>query len=194
MSDPLKHRERATYEDLEDLPDHLVGEILDGDLYATPRPAIPHARAASVLGNAIMSPFDREPGGGGAPGGWWFLDEPEIHLKDDVLVPDLAGWRRSRLPVLPDGAFVSVAPDWVCEVISPKTERIDRGRKRLIYTRERVSHLWLLSPSARTLEVFRLSGESWTLVATFEGDETIPAEPFEAIGLDLSRLWIPAAG
>ena len=193
MSGPLKRRERATYENLADVPDHLVGEILDGDLFTTPRPAIPHARAASVLGMEISPPFDREAGGGDGPGGWWFLDEPEIHLGEDVLVPDLAGWRRERLPVLLDAAFVSVAPDWVCEVISPKTERIDRGRKRLIYARERLSHLWLLSPTARTLEVFRLSGESWTLVRTFEGDETVYAEPFEAVGLNMSRLWIPSS-
>ena len=128
MTNPLKVRARATYEELADLPDNLVGEILDGDLYASPRPAIRHSRAASVLGNEVMTPFDREEGGSGGPGGWWFLDEPELHPKDDVLVPDLAGWRRSRLPVLPDAPFVSIAPDWVCEAISPATERIDRGR------------------------------------------------------------------
>ena len=192
MSDPLRRRERATYEDLLEVPDHLVGEILDGDLYATPRPASPHARAASVLGADILGPFDHEGGRAGTPGGWWILDEPETHLQEDIVVPDVAGWRRSRLAALPAAAFLTVAPDWVCEVVSPKTERLDRGRKRLIYARERVSHLWLLSPAARTLEVFRLSGESWTLVHTFEGDETIHAEPFEAVGLDMSRWWIPS--
>jgi Uma2 family endonuclease len=192
MSDPLRRRERATYEDLLEVPDHLVAEILDGDLYASPRPAVPHARAASVLGTDILAPFDREGGGAGGPGGWWILDEPELHLQEDIAVPDVAGWRRSRLPALPEAAFFTIAPDWVCEVVSPKTERIDRGRKRLLYAREGVSHLWLLSPSAHTLEVFRLSGDCWTLVHTFDGDETIHAEPFDAVGLDMSRWWIPS--
>ncbi len=192
MSGPLRRRERATYEDLLDVPDHLVAEILDGDLYATPRPAAPHARAATILGADIVPPFDREGSGSGGPGGWWILHEPELHLKDDILVPDLAGWRRSRLPAIPATAFLTVAPDWVCEIVSPATERIDRSRKRLIYARESVSHLWLLSPTARTLEVFRLSGDAWTLVHTYEGDETIHAEPFEAVGLDMSRWWIPS--
>lgn len=176
-----------------EVPDHLVAEILDGELYASPRPAVPHARAASVLGTEILAPFDREGGGAHGPGGWWILYEPEIHLQDDIVVPDLAGWRRSRLPALPEAAFLTNPPDWVCEVVSPKTERMDRGKKRLLYARERVSHLWLLSPAARTLEVFRLSGESWTLVPTFEGDETIHAEPFDAVGLDMSRWWIPSS-
>jgi len=193
MSDPLRRRERATYEDLLEVPDHLVAEILDGDLYAVPRPAPPHARAASVLGADILAPFDREGGGAGEPGGWWILDEPEIHLHEDIVVPDIAGWRRSRMPTFPDAAFFVLPPDWVCEVVSPKTERMDRGRKRLIYAREGVSHLWLLSPSARTLEIFRLSGDSWTLVRTFEGDETIHAEPFETVGLEMARWWIPSS-
>jgi Uma2 family endonuclease len=191
MSDPRRRRDRATYEDLLEVPDHLVAEILDGDLYASPRPAVPHSRAASILGGEISFPFDREGGGADRPGGWWILDEPEIHLQDDIVVPDLAGWRRSRLPALPATAFLTVAPDWVCEIVSPATERIDRGRKRLLYAREVVTHLWLLNPLARTLEIFRLSGGSWTLVHTHEGDETIHAEPFEAVGLDMSRWWIP---
>jgi Uma2 family endonuclease len=192
MSDPLRRRERATYEDLLEVPDHLVAEILDGDLYATPRPAAPHARAATILGADIVPPFDREGGGSAGPGGWWILHEPELHLQHDIVVSDLAGWRRSHLPAIPATAFLTVAPDWVCEIVSPATERLDRGRKRLVYARDRVSHLWLLSPTARTLEVFRLSGESWTLVHTFEGDETIHAEPFEAVGFDMSRWWIPS--
>ncbi len=191
MSEPA--RRRATYEDLLRVPDHLVAEILDGDLFTLPRPATPHARAASILGGDLSVPFDRESGGGQGPGGWWILDEPELHLRDDIVVPDLAGWRRSRLPVLPDVAFVEIPPDWVCEVISLSTERIDRGRKLRIYGRERVQNLWFVNPIARTLEVLRLTGDLWTLAATFEGDATIHAEPFEAIGIDMSRWWFPTA-
>ena len=128
-----------------------------------------------MLGSEIVPPFDREEGGTSGPGGWWILHEPEVHLHDEILVPDLAGWRRSRMPSLPDSAFFVVPPDWLCEIVSPATERLDRGRKRLIYAREGVSHLWLLSPSARTLEVFRLSSGTWILLNTFEGDETIHA-------------------
>ena len=191
MSDALRHRRQATYEDLLEVPEHLVAEIVAGDLYTSPRPGPPHARAATMLGSDIVPPFDREEGGTSGPGGWWILHEPEVHLHDEILVPDLAGWRRSRMPSLPDSAFFVVPPDWVCEIVSPATERLDRGRKRLIYAREGVSHLWLLSPSARTLEVFRLSSGTWILLNTFEGDETIHAEPFEAIGLDMSHWWIP---
>jgi Uma2 family endonuclease len=179
-------KRRATYEDLVKVPDHLVAEILDGELYASPRPAIPHARASSALGVELGGPFDR---GRGGPGGWWILDEPELHFGEEVVVPDLAGWRRERLPQLPGSASMSLAPDWVCEVVSPSTERIDRVHKLPIYARERVRHLWLINPSTRTLEVLRLSSEGWLLVSTAEGSSRIRAEPFEAIELELPALW-----
>ena len=177
----------ATYADLERVPDHLVAEILDGELYATPRPAVRHAHAASVLGIEIGGPFHR---GRGGPGGWWILDEPELHLGTDVLVPDLAGWRKTRMPAVPDAAALSLPPDWTCEIISPATEGIDRGRKLAIYAREGVPHLWLINPISRTLEVLALAGGRWTVLATAVGEAVVHAEPFEAIELDLSALWI----
>lgn len=125
---------RATYEDLLKVPDHLVAEILDGELFATPRPSIPHAVASSRLGGEIGGPFDR---GRGGPGGWWILDEPELHLGPDILVPDVAGWRRTRLPAMPATAFLTVAPEWLCEIVSPSTEGLDRGRKLAIYVARR---------------------------------------------------------
>jgi Uma2 family endonuclease len=176
----------ATYEDLLKVPDHLVAEILDGELYASPRPALRHANAASVLGGEISGPFHR---GRGGPGGWWILDEPEVHLRKDVVVPDLAGWRHSRLPALPDAAALTIAPDWACEVISPSTEGMDRGRKLAIYAREGVAHLWLINPISQTLEVMALDGGRWTLLVTHVGAVTVRAEPFDAIELDLSALW-----
>lgn len=176
----------ATYEDLLKVPDHLVAEILDGELYATPRPALRHARTATMLAAAIVNPFDR---GHGGPGGWLFLTEPELHLHADVAVPDLAGWRRIHLPAIPDAPFLTVAPDWVCEVISPSTEAIDRGRKRTIYAREGASHLWLINPASETLEVLALAEERWTLVATYVGSAAVRADPFDALALDLSALW-----
>ncbi|MBM4320725.1 MAG: Uma2 family endonuclease [Deltaproteobacteria bacterium] len=183
---------RATYADIEGLPEHVVGEILDGELFVSPRPAPTHARTGSTLGYALGPPFDRPPGsGGGQPGGWWLLDEPELHLGDDVLVPDMAGWRRERMPRFPREAFFRLPPDWACEVLSLRTARIDRIRKSRIYAREKVGHLWLLDPLAHTLEVCRLLPEGYALVALHEGDEVVRVEPFAEIELRLSDLWLP---
>jgi Uma2 family endonuclease len=183
-------RRLATYEDLLALPEHLVGEILDGELFALPRPSPRHALAASGLGGALFDRFAR-PQGGEPPGGWWILDEPELHLGADILVPDVAGWRRERMASLPEKAFFELAPDWVSEVLSPATEAIDRGRKMEAYAREGVSHLWLINPIPRTLETYRLVASQWTLLATFVGDAEVRAEPFASVALDMSRWWLP---
>ena len=189
MSAPKR---RATYEDLMKVPDHLVAEIIDGELITTPRPASPHARAESVIGQDL-SPFDRRPGSPGAPGGWWVLDEPELHLGDDVVVPDLAAWRQERMPVIPNVAAFRLPPDWVCEVISPRTGRIDRSRKTRIYAREGIGHLWFVDPLARTLEVYQLEGGRWILASAHGGDETVRAEPFDAVDIHLGRWWLESA-
>lgn len=186
-------RKPARYEDVLSAPDHLVAEILDGELFTSPRPSFRHARAASMLGAGVVSQFDGPGGGGESPGGWWFLDEPELHFEDDVVVPDIAGWRRERVPELPDVPWFDVAPDWLCEVISPSTESIDRGRKLRIYAREGVSHVWLLNPVAKLLEVYRLTEGNWILVKTSVGDDAVRAEPFDAIEMEMSRWWLPEA-
>jgi Uma2 family endonuclease len=186
MNRPAPARRPATYDDLRAVPDHLVAEILDGELHASPRPAPRHAVASSGLGADLIGPFDR---GRGGPGGWWILAEPELHLGDDVVVPDLAGWRRTRLPEMPAEAFFTLAPDWVCETLSPSTERIDRGKKLAIYARESVAHLWLLNPIAETLEAYRLEQGRWLLLVTHAGDVSARIEPFEAAELELWRLW-----
>jgi Uma2 family endonuclease len=183
---PDRKRPPATYDDLLKVPDHLVAEILDGELHVSPRPAPRHADASSGLGGVLRNPFDR---GRGGPGGWRILDEPEVHLGADVVVPDLAGWRRERLPTLPEEAYFSLAPDWVCEVLSPSTASIDRVKKLTIYAREQVPHAWLVDPLARTLEVLRLENGRWSIVATFADLAVVRAEPFDAIDLDLSLLW-----
>jgi Uma2 family endonuclease len=169
-------------------PAECVAEILDGELFVQPRPRYRHARATSRLGGGLAG-FDTE--GAGGPGGWIILDEPELHLgpRPDKVVPDLAGWRRARMPELPDVGATDLAPDWVCEVISEGTEVIDRTRKRRIYAREGVGHLWFVSPERKLLEVFRLEAGRWVLLDTFEGDSLIRAEPFDAIELPLGRLW-----
>lgn len=183
---PERSKRPATYDDLLKVPDQFVAEILDGELYTSPRPSPRHADASSGLGGALRGPFDR---GRGGPGGWRILDEPEIHLAADVVVPDLTGWRRERLPSIPDEAFIAVAPDWICEVLSPSTVSIDRVKKLAIYARERVAHAWLIDPIARTVEILRLDTGGWLIVATFSDLDVVRAEPFEAIELELSLLW-----
>jgi len=179
-------RRRATYADLAALPEHVVGEIVGGELVASPRPALRHAGAASVLGMDIGGPFHR---GRGGPGGWLILDEPELQLGADVPVPDLAGWRRERLSALPDAASTNIAPDWACEVLSPATARLDRVRKVPIYAREGVGHVWLVDPIAETLEVLALVSGRYQLAGTYGGDALVRAEPFDAIELELAALW-----
>jgi Uma2 family endonuclease len=188
MSAPKR---RATYEDLMQVPDHLVAEIIDGELVTSPRPATPHAWTSSVLGQDL-GPLNGRGGGAGRPGGWWILDEPELHFGEDVLVPDLAAWHHDRMPAIPDAPFITLAPDWVCEVISPSTGRIDRSRKMSIYGREGVRHLWLVDPLANTLEVYRLEEGRWVVTTTHGGEETVRAEPFDGIALELQRWWLAA--
>jgi hypothetical protein len=176
----------ATYDDLVAVPEHLVAEIVDGELWSSPRPALRHAVASSGLGHQLGPPFD---GGRGGPGGWHILFEPELHLGEQTVVPDLAGWRRERMPVVPDTAFATLAPDWLCEVLSPSTAQLDREKKLRVYAEHGVRHAWLVDPLARTLEVLRLEGAYWTLIDTHTGEAVVRAEPFEAVELELGALW-----
>ena len=184
MAEPASRE--ATYEDLLRVPPPLVAEILYGQLHTHPRPAPRHARASSRLGGKIIDPYD---GGEGGPGGWWILDEPEIHLGRHVLVPDIAGWRRERMPALPDTAWFAIAPDWVCEVLSPATAQTDRSLKLPIYAEQGVGHCWLVDPLLRTLEAFALSDGKWLLLATLKEDEPVRLPPFDAIEFPLAALW-----
>jgi Uma2 family endonuclease len=177
----------ATYADLEAVPAHQVAELLFGVVHVHPRPAPPHALAASALGGELDGPFRR---GRGGPGGWILLDEPELHLHEDVLVPDIAGWRRARMPEVPfDRAFFVLSPDWACEVLSPATAATDRDDKLVIYAREGVAHVWLVDPLLKTLEVLRLDGTTYRIVAVHRDDARPRAEPFDAIELELASLW-----
>jgi Uma2 family endonuclease len=178
----------ATYEDILALPENVVGEIIAGELFVSPRPAPPHIFATSRLGAWLMSHFDE---GEGGPGGWWILDEPELRLGADVLVPDIAGWRRERMPVFPETAYFEITPDFVCEAVSPSTTRLDRFLKLPLYARHGVPYAWILDPLARGLEVYRLESERFSLIQTFEGDGGVRAEPFDAVELSLLYLWIP---
>ncbi len=176
----------ATYADIEALPPHVVGEILFGVLQTHPRPSPPHVRASSRLGAELDGPFDR---GRGGPGGWMIIDEPELHLGPHVVVSDITGWRRERMPKLPDTAYFEIAPDWVCEVLSPSTQRVDRTDKLAIYASFGVGHAWYVDPIARTLEIFALTGGKWLLAATFKDNDAVTAPPFEAHTFRLDGLW-----
>ena len=176
----------ATYQDVLDAPPHMVAEIVRGALHLHPRPAPRHARAASVLGGELVGPFDR---GRGGPGGWWILDEPELHLGADVLVPDLAGWRRERLASLPEAAWFDIAPDWACEVLSPSTRQLDLTDKRDTYRLNGVGHLWLIDPLARTLEAFALEHGAWVLIAALKVDAEVRVPPFDVLAFPLAALW-----
>ena len=182
---------RATYADLLAVPDTQVAELIDGELFVTPRPAIRHARSSSRLGGLLAS-FDREVGGN-APGGWIILDEPELHFgaEPKVLIPDLAGWRRERWPLDADPMYMTVAPDWVCEVVSPSTERWDRSRKMQVYLTEGVRWLWFVNPILETLEAYRRQGTpaAWMTIGVWSGPDAAAIEPFEALPIELARLW-----
>ena len=185
MNDPATSP--ATYDDVLALPENMVGEILGGGLYSHPRPAPRHARAYSALGFAVGGPFD---GGINGPGGWWIIDEPELHLGPDVIVPDIAGWRRERMPAFPDTAWFEQSPDWACEIPSPSTANTDRAVKMPIYAREKVAHLWLVDPDARTLENYHLQEDcQWLLLATLKDDDPVTQPPFDTITFDLNTLW-----
>ena len=187
MGKPAKRT--ATYEDVLRAPEHLVAEIIDGELILSPRPAGPHSVAATALAEELGPPFKR---GRGGPGGWIILYEPEVHLGSNVLVPDLGGWRRETMSAIANEPYFTIRPDWVCEVLSPSTERFDRGNKIALYARAGVAHAWLVNPLQHTLEVLRLSVETpkqWLTVDVFRDDAKVRAEPFDAVELDLAILW-----
>ena len=176
----------ATYADLEAVPDHLVAEILFGTLVTHPRPVRRHTGAASVLGMAVGGPFQL---GIGGPGGWFILDEPELHLGPHIVVPDLAGWRSERMTEPSEKPYFEVAPDWVCEIISASTEKCDKGAKRNIYALYGVQYLWFVDPRGRTLEVFTRQEKNWLLTHTFFDADMVCAPPFAELKFSLGLLW-----
>jgi Uma2 family endonuclease len=179
-------RETATYADLEQVPENMVAELIDGDLYAWPRPSGPHTVAASRLGADILIAYDR---GRRGPDGWWILDEPELHLDAQVIVPDIAGWRRERLPGIPRNQVFSIPPDWICEVLSPSTAHVDMKQKMPIFAAHGVSWAWIVDPERRTLRANQLVGGSWVVVAVFHDGAKVIAEPFPEVEIDLAWIW-----
>ena len=183
----LKSKSRpATYADIEALPPHVTGQIIFGVLHAHPRPSPRHGLAANRLSQEVTGPFDL---GRGGPGGWIFIVEPELHLGRHVVVPDIAGWRSERLTPFPETAFIATPPDWLCEVLSPSTQAIDRTDKLAVYAEAGVKHCWYVDPIAKTLEVLALTGAKWLLAATFKDADPVTAPPFEVHTFPLDVLW-----
>jgi Uma2 family endonuclease len=185
MGDSAK-KLRSVYEQFLDQPDNVVAEVVHGALVTSPRPASPHAHAASALGIVLGGPFWL---GQQGPGGWLILDEPELQIDKHILVPDLAAWRRERMPDALEVQRFELAPDWVCEVLSPSTQALDRADKLPIYASHGVSHAWLIDPASRMIEIYRLESGRWVVVGTHRDDAVVRAEPFDAIELKLSALW-----
>jgi Uma2 family endonuclease len=183
----------SLYEQLEALPEGVTGEILAGQLYTHPRPSARHGLAATSLADELVSPFQK---GRGGPGGWWIIVEPELHLvyNAEVDVPDLAGWRRERMPRLPEDHRFTVVPDWVCEVLSKSTASVDREIKMPIYARFGVAYAWLVDPETRTLEAYALEAGAWREIGRFAGATLVSVPPFDAVKFNLGDLWMPAEG
>jgi len=174
------------YDDFMSLPEHHIGEIINNTLYSQPRPAPKHTRTYSALGYNIGGPFD---GGIGGPGGWWILDEPELHIEGHILVPDIAGWKRERMPELPETAWFDLAPDWICEILSPSTAQKDRTVKMPVYAKLGVKHLWLIDPDLKMLEAYQLENQRWSLIASLKDEDMVSTVPFDAIEFSLGGLW-----
>jgi Uma2 family endonuclease len=186
MSEPAK--KRATYEDLSDIPESMTGEIIDGELIVTPRPSRKHVFTATALGSKVTAPYHF--GEGGGPGGWIILIDPEISLGEDILVPDLAGWREERFPESEEHNWISVVPDWICEILSPNTAKTDKTEKLPVYAQHGVMHLWLIDPLARTLDIFKLEAGRWMVIGLFAEDDKVSSEPFQEVVIHLSSLWL----
>ena len=177
---------RATYQDVLDAPAHRVAEIVDRTLHVSPRPPSLQALAKTSLVAGLGPAFCF---GRGGPGGWRIMHEPELHLGEDILVPDIAGWRRERLPSIPETWGGVIAPDWVCETMSDSTREFDLNAKRPVYAREGTLHLWLVEPTDRTLEAFELREGQWVRIASVKDDDPVSIRPFDAITFSLGDLW-----
>ena len=179
----------SLYDQLRSLPETVTGEILNGQLHTQPRPTGPHGRVMTGLDRRIGRGYDD---GDGGPGGWWIFIEPEIHFVRDteVCVPDLAGWRRERMPEIPQGHRFEVVPDWICEILSPSTASKDREIKMRIYAHYGVRYAWLVDPERRTLETFELRKGAWVAVDRFRGDDAVSAAPFDAVAIALDEIWV----
>lgn len=181
----------ASYDDLLALPEGERAEVIAGQLRTLPSPLPRHAKVQRVLGGLIGQPFDDDDGRGG-PGGWWILPEVDVQLgAHDIVRPDLSGWRRERLPEPWELRPIDVVPDWVCEILSPSTMRHDRLTKATLYRESGVQSLWLIDPEARVLEALSLDNGRWLETARCGDGDLVAIPPFEAVELEISRLFPP---
>jgi Uma2 family endonuclease len=186
----MEHAKRQpTYQDLRALPEDVRAEIIAGEISTLPSPRPRHSKSQGALRNFIGGPYDDDDGYGG-PGGWWIFIEVDIQLGPDVVRPDLAGWRRARLPQ-PDVRPITVAPDWICEVLSPANEAHDRVTKRRIYAEHGVAHYWIVDPDARTLEALTLENGRWVDAGSFDDQAQARIAPFTEVMLPVGRLFLP---
>jgi Uma2 family endonuclease len=184
----VEAKKATCFDEFLKVPDHLHAEIVAEQLFVAPRSGSEHSHATSKLGRKVGVPFDD---GIGGPGGWWILDEPELHLQGDILVPDLAGWKLDMYPdIKKKQSYHTIVPNWVCEVLSPSTAGFDRVRKMPIYAREKVDQVWLIDPGVKTLEVYARNESAWTLVTSFYDNDVVRAIPFDSIEFDLASLWL----
>ncbi len=193
MSDVAKSKKPPTYEDILALPEGITGEILDGQLYTSPRPAPPHQRAMIGVSSPLHQRYAKPPGGGKT--GWIFLTEPQIHVAPQDIVPDVAGWRLEKLTDVPKKVFaeplITITPDWVCEILSPSSGTRDRVLKRKIYLELKIGYYWIIDPLNQTLEEYKFENSSkWTEMGVFGGEEKFKIEPFNDIEFDLSTFWL----
>jgi len=181
-------RRPATYQDVLNAPENMIAEILDGGLHTQPRPGAYHSLTTTILG-AELGPLFLRRGGGGSSRKWHIVFEPELHLNQHIVVPDLAGWRTERMPRIPKQAYFTLPPDWVCEVLSPRTALLDRTTKKRIYAQQRIECLWLVDPVDRTLEVYKRTGDFWQELSVHGGGEVVRVFPFEELELNLGGWW-----
>ena len=181
-------KRKATYEDLYNIPENMTGEIIAGELIVTPRPSRKHGFCVTALGTAVTGQYQF--GQGGGPGGWVIIIEPELGLGENIVVPDLAGWKRERFPFQEESNWISVVPNWICEILSPSTLRNDKVKKMPLYAQYGVEHIWLVDPSAMTLDAFRLESGRWLLLGSFADHDQVRVEPFLEMPISLEKLWL----
>jgi Uma2 family endonuclease len=184
-------RDPATYADLLKLPDAVRAQILSGQIITAPAPLPSHSKVQGAVRRFVGGPFDDDDGHGG-PGGWWIFVEVDVQLDvHNVVRPDLAGWRRARLPDPGEQRPISITPDWVCEVLSPSSVAYDRVTKSRLYAANGIRHYWIIDVDARTLEAFELVEQRWVLAGSYDEDALVRVAPFVEVELPVGRLFLP---
>jgi len=180
-----------TLADLDALPPGIVGEIIDGVLYTMTKPRMRHQRTGTGISADLRGPFDL---GRGGPGGWWIVTEPGIELPNTPEIsPDVAGWRRERMPEMPGDEPIRVVPDWVCEILSKNTRRHDQVVKMPYYAKIGVAYAWVADAEARVLVAYRLESGAWRVIGTYSNETEARIEPFDTVPVNVADWWPPVA-